>query len=1366
MSSKEKLSFDSLEQVCDLVDDFLCCENNEKNGLFWNTLYTESTLQQMYIQCLIYKYISITYGLGQKPLREALRIIKNLTSNPAAVKSHSLDAPSPLQLTHPAVSAPTSPSSTVLAQKRNRAATGPSRRISLDLKSQQHRSSLGPEPLGNKLRRKTSAGLLETQQKALQEEEERVSATKLRSLLYTLYYVVNTCDARKWDFTALRDSFLLWNKARSWGKDASEFESTVMKMFSRPPDDEKEKNTWHRLASNVIGNFNLNANHSHLDDKQVGESIKYWLLRNKINQSTSPVGSVINGLIETAEKVYEDNEESKVLPLLHILCETIIMAQYVPIDVLQRAYAALQMFYLWSTPIAAAVKEVLDLIQIEMKSPGYFWRLLFFQEQEVQHLSSPIDISLTCSSTNIFVDTSITHGKQLQVLFEKYSTTAMQYKEDGIPDTSYHNRVLMKQMFNSVFGWESCDIAGLERLLKVCPSPLLATLTSEALQVMEQSVEMANHNEAQAYIRLQLECISNKFTEDTDESGDLDAAMPDMPRASVIFPTLKPNENNPMLPTLKRNNSYLNRIAAAHYDKPCLMQEDNDDGDIMNHAPVTINIFNKSQISDTMFQIVRTTAKEFVQEKRKSTSASSFRSRYRSRGRSHLVEDDARDSGLIEDAGDFPEEDKHASPIQTKHDQTGKIDKKMCGKFWEEFSECGFEENKNTESNLLEELLNTMTLEEDVAQDVAEKTEKSSSGSGSLEVSPEKVKIEDPPSPFDTLNTNEDDLTSNLDDVQFEMGIKANRSKTYKNRFKTLGRKGLKAVRAVKRTASSRVAHYDPYSDHRKKKLSQEETVANVAKDGKPRKSSCEEPVVMTPPPLPSESGSHRWRTYSDPFKKSGKRSKSGKYTHISQLFSSQTDVNEQNHTLQPTSSSGSLKPSLSFTKSLDHSKDENPNSDNVITASQNPGRYYTLQSRKHSTETKLEDEDSRIRMDSGIVLDKDGDRVFQNFSLPDWEETGIAGVKSFRKQAVRRTRKSRSSLSHISPRPLRKKVVKLVFAGNDETLGHLARSYYELRTRQATRAPLLQHVDLRLFYIPVGESSFADEAVLNLDGDTIFDLKVAKMLGASDPWYQSTVLQTASNLLRVCPTTPLDENLEEDENATKFLTPQKLVQKSLLSYCRYALKTSYLPLYKAKMRTSADEIITEIFCCVAEIGNLAYKQAVKAGRFGKLGRLVDLSNDGPPPAYSVLEYSKIGINGSYSGLKTLNEAFYYSVQVTPEELVTNNTKGSGNLHVTLIENGRKVKGKQSKTPVEEEPNDIPASVIRASDLNMEVIQPPQGTITICLDNSLIFTNIKSIEIQRCIAPEYEKSFQRKKRQNQNTSRMMSLPIKTFWPTL
>jgi len=47
-----------------------------------------------------------------------------------------------------------------------------------------------------------------------------------------------------------------------------------------------------------------------------------------------------------------------------------LQAPYVPVESLEKMYASIQMFYLWAKPISSAVKEVLDLIQTEMKSPG------------------------------------------------------------------------------------------------------------------------------------------------------------------------------------------------------------------------------------------------------------------------------------------------------------------------------------------------------------------------------------------------------------------------------------------------------------------------------------------------------------------------------------------------------------------------------------------------------------------------------------------------------------------------------------------------------------------------------------------------------------------------------------------------------------------------------------------------------------------------------------------------------------------------------------------------------------------------------------------------------------------------------------
>ena len=87
--------------------------------------------------------------------------------------------------------------------------------------------------------------------------------------------------------------------------------------------------------------------------------------------------------------MYVRHEEAKILSLLHLFCETVVtvsktslknfivlylflrsQAAHVPAIVLQRAYSAVQHLFLLPLPVSATVKEVLDLIQIEMKSPG------------------------------------------------------------------------------------------------------------------------------------------------------------------------------------------------------------------------------------------------------------------------------------------------------------------------------------------------------------------------------------------------------------------------------------------------------------------------------------------------------------------------------------------------------------------------------------------------------------------------------------------------------------------------------------------------------------------------------------------------------------------------------------------------------------------------------------------------------------------------------------------------------------------------------------------------------------------------------------------------------------------------------------
>nr|CAB3262833.1 uncharacterized protein LOC100183938 [Phallusia mammillata] len=530
-----------------------------------------------------------------------------------------------------------------------------------------------------------------------------------------------------------------------------------------------------------------------------------------------------------------------------------------------------------------------------------------------------------------------------------------------------------------------------------------------------------------------------------------------------------------------------------------------------------------------------------------------------------------------------------------------------------------------------------------------------------------------------------------------------------------------------------------------------------------------------------------RWRTVSDPLRDRKKSRRSSKYIHLSSLFHStgtvdrsvsQSNLSSVNHHPEHDSAASDGSMNVTVPKHFVFGAGSLSNSNDALSES-SPNHKGQLASLAEDSKS-ITDEEARIRMDSGVVLDKPSERPRYRRvpSVPqgtDWEGSGVAGVKISRKLAVRKNRKSRSSMSYLPERSIRRKVLKIMFVGNDKTVSNLARAYYELRRRQMTRAPLLNHVDLRMFYVPVGETPFEDERIDYPAEPTSFDLQIGEMLGSVDPWYQSSVTMTFNNLLRVCPKN-IDGDVEhdgkakEDPKSRSIVTPEKIIANSLAEYSRFAVTTYNVPLFKANMRSSTNESITVVFCTGVEIGSVAYKQAIKQGRFGKL---VDLSNDsGPPEAFTSFEYAKFGINGTFKSSTRIDAKFYRSVSIVPVALTNDNKKeqmlyaGADSMHVTMVENEKYVKSikKLKRGQSEEEGVESVGSKLYISAAKMEVERPTQGTFAVWIDQTLMYTNIKSIEVSRCVAPEYERSHAPKRKHARGPPKFVSLPLKTFWP--
>ncbi|CAK8678031.1 unnamed protein product [Clavelina lepadiformis] len=1426
----------SIEQMCDLVDSFASSTETPKEipCVFWKRLFNDTTIQQNFAKCLIFKYISFTYGLGHKPLREAMRMIKNISST----EKSTVSSLKPQQVTatrHGSLVLDLSP------LKRGRALTNPGRRKSGDPKAAMKISPAPPEsstPPG-KIKRKSSEGVEEGisfLQTGLS-VEDRQTITRLRELLYTIAFVANSCDLHKWDFNKMRDVFLVWNKARSWERAASIFETAIMKRFSRPPEIFDDVEKWCHDFSEILLSFNKETeweNTSSLHDETVGNSIKYWILRFKTQHLSSSTTAVVDAIIQLLEKVHANYEETKIAALLHVFCEAVILAPYVPLATLQKAYSSFQLLYMLPVTISAAVKEVLDLIQAEMKSPGYFRRAIYFQEQETKNLSQKLSVNF--SSAHVFVDKRSKEWETLESALTRISTRSKVSSDKTEED---QKKVVVEQIYKSVFGPENLDLLTLQQALQNCSTTRLSTTCAEALEIMEQSAAMESTDAAQDFIRKQLEALSNKLQEEQDVTEDVNHAEDESNERStpniILSKSVSGSSSAPALVIAPpRVQSYLSRtissasvLSQSESTSTSSSQTERYGTNEMDYPRMEIKCFDRDQIADEIFEMVRSTAKAFLQQKRSGSSAhqrnrEKRRSGFRSSG-------EMRDSGLIEDYSE--ERNKKESDSLHLLAPNNKEIEDQTKEFWENFSEKGFSQNGKRESENLDDLIKSFRLSI-VSNESVDHNEQATTPTQSKNTSNHNHSqntnhpLKKPPTST-AFTQSKSASTSNADDPATKEHKPRQRKSKYN--IKTLGRKGIKMMRGIRRTPSNRIVNIqrspspDDLPPATFRILAEHQESTSTEEENSQIQQTSSAASLST---LPSHHNTifdtiatSRWRTSSLPLKGSLRGlKKSMNRRHIKDIFASTGDVGKD--TKNDTSTSSDSANNLQV-----GARNLSTSSENVYLAAPNrfsfdPGHISTSRSaealhvqphealqltinaedsirrrniRKLSSDTLkvfVENDESRNRMDSGIVPDKNDSRLRSspgpggNSGEDSSEENGVAGVKFARKQAVRRNLISRSSLSQPPARTVRKKVLKLAFVGNDKTVSDVARAYYELRRRQATRAPLLQHIDLRMYYIPVGENAFDDEAKATQNGSSTFDLEIGEMLGSIDPWYRYTVTMATNNVVRVIPAINKDdiacENADENKPSSQRWdtidqTPENVLASGISGYLRFAIRTAYIPIFKVTMRSSSDDVITEVFCCRAEIGYVAYKQAIAAGRFGKVGKLVDISDDsGPPAAYTSFTYSKYGISGSFVSEQTLPDKHYYRIRIAPIALSNSDCRdqvrfpGADGLHITALDNDKREKlikrALQKGNAVEEDYTEQYGTKFNVNEAKIEVVRPVQGTFTVSLDHNLIYTNIKSFEVSRCVTPGYHKETTRKMHFPRYSKHLLSLPLKIFWP--
>lgn len=1429
-----------LKNTCELVDDFVSSGSSsdiDGSQEFWNNLSKDHLAAQTYVECLIYKYIALSCGLGNKPLFPTLTQIKNICA-PTEPRDGSNASP----ITGPRNSSSSKSKHTIGHHEQTDNKSTPKRKFNVSRRRSEDNKKNKKESEAGEFRRKNSKNMSKSMQslEACDQQDDKMddpNATVQHNVLMTLNYVSKMCDMSKWDFAKLRDVFLTWNKARGWEQTSSSYEYMVMKRFSVFMSGSSKDDEHLRKATNDIF-FSLikpSDDFSIVDERHVGESVNYWEVRHKILTRPEESVAVIKCLTQIAKKVIDDSDESKILPTLHIFCETLIMSPHTPLEVLQECYTTFEQFYIWPTYVAHPVREVLDMIHMEMKSPGHFYRMIFLQDCELT-LPSHLFAKMPSSETFVLIDSDLAENEALIESFKKLRLS--QAASTKLPSDVEKQRFLIKHVFESVFGDACCDMATLDQTLRTIPDDITQEKCFEALLIMEEASMKSNHRLAQDYLRAELEAFSDGLADSIEghTEGSTDSENPETPklnrRVNVIYEKCRIRDSSAsfsgMLPTSPtRNNSYLRRNTyslTSSDGKTSTKKFSSMSSDSLAEvigAKISTRTFTQADICDTLYHLVRDTAKQYVQEK-KFGAKLNF-----SRKDSRLIHEDQeayRDSGVIDDDEQSTEEKtgtadgpKEISPESSSNSSEksatvpeleGNADDQDQNDFLKDFMEKGFD----SDSDELTRLLSAMSfdqrksfvfdrLHESQDQKTARPRLSTTSTSSNIVIQTTVETVDDVVrSPQTSAGaTQQDDMpvvetqppTIKTSFEQNPMLVVRRRSSKTEN--KTLNRIS-RFVRPKKRSGKKGQSEGELTS------LSSSDSMTSVSS------STTSEDINV-------DGSSLRVRTSSET---TVTKRKKGKFDTVS-YQSPKKSRNKLRHTLGtdilPSHLNLSVRslpsrerlsifgneflidPKTPSSSRLDFSDNEqNAGLRNSLNRTQSAGTDTGSQKRlslgsvgKHD-EIHLtvvdDDDETRRRIDSGIGPEGGQDvrrrqTASSYFQHKEHEDLGIGGVKFALKESMRANRRGRMSVSDdLEERPVYKKVVKLIFVGNDKTVGHLSRAYYELRRRLMSRAPVFQHIDLRLFFIPVSTNNCAakDDILCGIHPIKC-DIRVGELLGKYDPWYHTVVALSVNNLTRVYPKISSSEDHKEEPatpkksiTSRKLLSPQEVIAATLLSYSRFAVSRTDLSMFKINMISSSGDTFTDIFCCQLQVGHEAYKTAVKSGRYGKLGKLVDLTNDtGPPPAYTKIVYSKWGMDGQIVSTREIEDAFYHTVSVIPMSFLKNDFRGTDILQLLLIDNEKREKmarrtpnAKHSVTELAE----IAGGVVDIGSMRMDVIRPVQGTFALTLDDTKIYTNIKSIEVGPCFAPGAE-SLERSARNTRRRLRgdhITKLPLQTFWP--
>lgn len=329
-------------------------------------------------------------------------------------------------------------------------------------------------------------------------------------------------------------------------------------------------------------------------------------------------------------------------------------------------------------------------------------------------------------------------------------------------------------------------------------------------------------------------------------------------------------------------------------------------------------------------------------------------------------------------------------------------------------------------------------------------------------------------------------------------------------------------------------------------------------------------------------------------------------------------------------------------------------------------------------------------------------------------------------------------------PEEQRQFTARIVTMGDDRVLGHLAKTYYSFRQREARKLFLTKKVDFQFYYIPVCKDPTPVSSVKeNRHSSKRNPCALGSYLGMVDPWYDSNIKCLGSII----------PNMAKMQQENPKRTKDPFVSDVISYYVRTARQPVYFTIYSVKIsfcsEAKKEEPAEDVFLTNLEIEFPEFKQ-IAASVKGKQRK----NSAEALGAVISINYKKVTLSGRDIDTGVSFRTSGAQISAIP----SSDTEDRDCLTLVLNECQTKNKNAEPK--------------IQTSNMKITAVDGKSFSAILDKDCRRTFRNVQSIEISPCLDPAYcaQQSFRSKSKLGEEKDAGLSkymnkellFPINTF----